>query len=249
MNARQQNILQVVNQRKSVSVNELAQLSGVSAVTIRQDLNALERNHYLKREHGFAVAVESDDVDTRMQNNFQLKKSLAEYAASLVADGESVFIEGGSANALLARYLADVRDITIVTASHYIARLLKDTACDVIALGGHYQKHSESVVGPLTRSGIQQVHFHKAFIGIDGFHADTGFTGRDMMRCDVVSAVLDKGIETIVLTDSSKFGLIQPYPLTAGRPIGRVITDGGLPAGYQRQLTDLGIRCDLVSAE
>ncbi|KAA9000674.1 DeoR/GlpR transcriptional regulator [Affinibrenneria salicis] len=249
MNTRQQNILQVVNQRKSVSVSELAQISGVSVVTIRQDLNALERGSYLKRVHGYAVAMESDDVDARMQTNFQLKKSLAEYAASLVAEGESVFIEGGSANALLARYLAQSRRVTIITVSCYIAHLLKDTDCDVIIPGGFYQKSSESVVGPLTRSAIQLVHFRKAFIGIDGYHEDTGFTGRDMMRSDVVSAVLDKGVETIALTDSSKFGLIQPYALTSQHQISRVVTDDALSAAYRASLAGLGIRCDIVTEE
>ncbi|MCG8709196.1 DeoR/GlpR transcriptional regulator [Brenneria sp. 4F2] len=247
MNTRQQNIIQLVNQRKSVSVCELAQLSGVSEVTIRQDLNALERNSYLKRAHGYAVAIESDDVDARMQTNFQLKKSLADYATTLIDDGDCVFIEGGSTNALLARYVANSKNVTIITVSHYIAHLLKDTDCDVITLGGLYQKNSQSVVGPLTRSGIQQVHFHKAFIGIDGYHPETGFTGRNMMRCDVIDAVLSKDIETIVLTDSSKFGLIQPYPISNDHQVSRVITDTRLSQEYQDNMASLGIKLDLVA--
>jgi len=246
MNLRQQNILQLVNERRIISVSELAQISGVSEVTIRQDLNILERRSYLKRVHGSAVAFESDDVDARMLTNFPLKKQLAEYAASQVNDGETVFIEGGSTNALLARHLAAMKKITLITVSHYIATLLKETECDVIILGGLYQKKSESVVGPLTRSCIQQVHFNKAFIGIDGYHGETGFTGRDMMRCDVISAVLAKGVETIALTDSSKFGQIQPYPLGSVGQITRVITDNLLSKEYQQQLKQQGIKVDLV---
>jgi DeoR/GlpR family transcriptional regulator of sugar metabolism len=60
------------------------------------------------------------------------------------------------------------------------------------------------------------VHFSKAFIGIDGWQAETGFTGRDMMRADVVNAVLEKGCEAIVLSDSSKFSVVHPYPLGPG---------------------------------
>lgn len=249
MNSRQQNILQLVNDRRTISVSELARISGVSEVTIRQDLNILEKRSYLKRIHGSAVAFESDDVDARMLSNFHLKKQLAEYAASQVNDGETVFIEGGSTNALLARHLATMKKITLITVSHYIANLLKDSDCDVIILGGLYQKNSESVVGPLTRSCIQQVHFNKAFIGIDGYVAETGFTGKDMMRCDVISAVLAKGVETIALTDSSKFGQIQPYPLAAAGQINRVITDNLLSREYQQQLRQKGIQLDLVGDE
>ena len=88
----------------------------------------------------------------------------------------------------------------------------------MILLGGIYQKRSESMVGPLTRQFIQQVHFSKAFIGIDGWQAETGFTGRDMMRADVVNAVLEKGCEAIVLSDSSKFNVVHPYPLGPIQP-------------------------------
>ncbi|WON78693.1 DNA-binding transcriptional regulator YciT [Serratia sp. UGAL515B_01] len=247
MNSRQQTILQLVNERRRISVGELARASGVSEVTIRQDLNLLEKRNYLKRVHGSAVALESDDVDARMMSNFVLKQKLAQYAASLVDDGETIFVESGSANALLARYLAERKRVTLITVSHYIAHLLKETDCDVIVLGGMYQKKSETVVGPLTRMCIQQVHFSKAFIGVDGYQAETGFTGRDMMRADVVNSVLAKGVENIVLTDSSKFGQIQPNPLQPMDQIGRVITDSRLALDYQFLLKRQGIKLDLVN--
>jgi len=98
------------------------------------------------------------------------------------------------------------------------------------------QKSSESVVGPLTRYSIQQVHFHRAFVGVDGWHPETGFTGRNMLRCDVVDAVLAKGAENYALTDASKFGQIHPYPLSSGYQVGHVITDKTLDAVTAEQL-------------
>jgi DeoR/GlpR family transcriptional regulator of sugar metabolism len=247
MNQRQQSILQRINEQGRASVGELAVMTGVSEVTVRQDLAWLEKRSYLKRGHGFAVAIDSDDVDSRMLVNFRLKQKLAQYAASLVNDGDTLFIESGSTNALLARYLGERKRITIITVSHYIAHLLKEAPCEVILLGGQLQKHSETVVGPLTRLCIQQVHFSKAFIGIDGFHAETGFTGRDMMRADVVNAVLAKGVENIIITDASKFGQIHPNPLTPLTAISRVITDTKLPAGQRALLEAQGIRVDCVA--
>ena len=229
-----------------VSVAELAKTTGVSEVTIRQDLNTLEKQSYLRRTHGFAVPLESDDVETRMMNNFTRKRELAEFAASLVSPGETVFIENGSSNALLARALADQKDTTIITVSAYIAHLLKDTACEVILLGGIYQKKSESMVGPLTRQYVQQVHFSKAFIGIDGWQPETGFTGRDMMRADVVNAVLEKNCEAIVLTDSSKFGAVHPYTLGPVTCFSRVITDDNLHSVVYSQLQQSGLIVDIV---
>lgn len=248
MNSRQQRILQTVIDKGRMSVSDLAKMTGVSEVTIRQDLNTLEKESYLRRTHGFAVPLDSDDVETRMMNNYTVKRELADFAASLVREGETVFIENGSCNALLARRLGEQRDITIITVSSYIAHLLKDALCDVILLGGIYQKKSESMVGPLTRQFVQQVHFSKAFIGIDGWQPETGFTGRDMMRTDVVNAVLEKGCEAIVLTDSSKFGAVHPYTLGAGNHFHRVITDTRLPTLAHTQLQQSGLVVNIVDA-
>ncbi len=229
-----------------MSVNDLARMTGVSEVTIRQDLNTLEKQNYLRRTHGFAVPLDTDDVETRMMNNYTVKRNLADFAASLVNAGETVFIENGSSNALLARKLGEQRDITIITVSSYIAHLLKEALCEVILLGGIYQKKSESMVGPLTRQYISQVHFSKAFIGIDGWQPETGFTGRDMMRTDVVNAVLEKGSEAIVLTDSSKFGVVHPYTLGPDERFQRVITDSALKPETHLQLQQKGLIVDIV---
>jgi len=246
MNSRQQNILQMVIDTGRVSVVELAKATGVSEVTIRQDLNLLEKMSFLRRAHGYAVPLDSEDVETRMMNNYALKRELAEFAASLVNNGETVFIENGSSNALLARTLAEQKDVTIVTVSSYIAHLLKETRSEVILLGGIYQKKSESMVGPLTRQYVQQVHFSKAFIGIDGWQPETGFTGRDMMRSDVVNAVLEKGCEAIILTDSSKFGAVHPYTLGPVDRFSRVITDEGLKEAHSERLQRDGLIVDIV---
>jgi len=246
MNARQQSILQMVIDQGRMSVGDLARMTGVSEVTIRQDLNLLEKQSYLRRMHGFAVPLDSEDVETRMMNNFALKRELAAFAANLVSPGETVFIENGSSNALLARALSEQPGVTIITVSSYIAHLLKETPGEVILLGGIYQKKSESMVGPLTRQYIQQVHFSKAFIGVDGWQYETGFTGRDMMRADVVSAVLDKGCESIVLSDSSKFGAVHPYPLGPSHKFNRVITDDNLSASQQQQLEMSGLTVNIV---
>lgn len=117
----------------------------------------------------------------------------------------------------------------------------------MILLGGIYQKRSESMVGPLTRQFIQQVHFSKAFIGIDGWQAETGFTGRDMMRADVVNAVLEKGCEAIVLSDSSKFNVVHPYPLGPIGRFNRIITDDNLNDAVHNQLTQCGLTVNIVN--
>ncbi|AHN25203.1 Transcriptional regulatory protein YciT [Gilliamella apicola] len=246
MNERQQQIIYKVNELNQVSVNDLAEQFNVSVVTIRHDLNFLEQNGYLKREHGYAVAVDSDNLDARMKIKFPLKQKIAEYAASLVNNDEHIFIEGGSTNALLARHLAYTRRITLITSSYYIAQLLKNTDLNVIVIGGEYQKKSESVVGELACLAIKHLHFDKAFIGIDGFLKTTGFSGRNQMRTELVNTILTKPCENIIITDSSKFGQKQPFKLKPIESIHRVITDQAINLNDEQYLTAKRIIVDKV---
>lgn len=115
MNPRHSQIVQMVNENKRIQVSDLSEMIGVSGVTIRQDLNYLESEGHLKRVHGAAIALQSDDIDSRLTVSFEIKQALANKAAGLVAPNETVLIEGGSANALLAKTLAERGDVTIIT--------------------------------------------------------------------------------------------------------------------------------------
>ncbi|MFM2665156.1 DNA-binding transcriptional regulator YciT [Vibrio mediterranei] len=236
MNSRQSEILNLVNDRTRVQVTDLSELTGVSGVTIRQDLNYLEQNGYLKRVHGAAVSLQSDDIDSRLEVHFDIKQQLANKAAALVAANEAVLIEGGSANALLARTLAERGDVTIITPSAYIAHLVRHTSANIILLGGVYQHQGESLVGPLTKLCIENIHFSTAFLGIDGFDIDTGFTSRDMMRADIADTIIQKKRRNIVLTDSSKFGQIFPSSIGDTSEISILLTDDAVPENMVKHL-------------
>lgn len=241
MNSRQNEILQIVNERNRVQVIELVNMIGVSGVTIRQDLNYLEKQGYLKRIHGAAVALQSDDISTRLEVRFDIKQALASKAANLVAPKETVLIEGGSVNALLARTLAERGNVTIITPSAYIAHLIRNSTVNIILLGGVYQHQGESLVGSLTKLCIENIHFSTAFLGIDGYHQDTGFTSRDMMRAEIADAIIKKNRRNIVLTDSSKFGQIYPSSINIIGSDFMLLTDNAAPKEDINYLQSQGI--------
>lgn len=246
MHHRHNQIVHIVNEQKRVMVKELSVSTGVSEVTIRQDLNYLEKQGFLKRVHGAAMCIQDDDVSNRMEICFDAKQELAEKAALLVAPGETILIEGGSANALLARVLSNRKDLTIITPSVYIAHLLRNSPVNIILLGGVYQHQSESLVGPLTKACIQQTHFSTAFIGVDGFHCDTGFTSRDMMRAEVVSEILAKNIRNVVLTDASKFGQIYSTSLGELKQFSTLVTNKEIPPQDITYLQSQGVETILI---
>lgn len=225
MNERQKKILHLINEQSKISVSELSSQLDVTPITIRRDLNFLEQNNYLRREHGYAVSIHEEKIDSRIQTNFLAKQAMAEFAATLIEENETIFIEGGSTNALLARLLTKRSDITVITMNTYISNILNDGLCNVILLGGLLQKESQSMVGPISRAALQYVNFSKSFIGVDGYTPETGFTGRDMMRSDTLNCVIQKCPHNIIMIDSSKFGLIYPNAISPKECIHQVITN------------------------
>lgn len=246
MNPRHTEIIQLVNKHSRMMVADLSEHTSVSEVTIRQDLTFLEKEGYLKRVHGAAIAIQSDDINERLTVRFNEKKKLAEQASQLIKSGETVMIEGGSANALLARILADRGDITIITPSASIAHHIRDSQATIILLGGAYQHQGESLVGSLTILCIEHVHFSTAFLGIDGYSQDSGFTSQDMMRADVAKAILDKNKRNVILSDASKFSQIYPTTITHGKNVSLLITNNDAPQADIIALQKQGVEVVLV---
>lgn len=204
---RQEKIISIVNERKKVEVNELAELLDVSKVTIRKDLDKLESKGFLHRQHGYAVLNNQDDINYRLAKNYDQKRRIAVKAAETVSDGETVMIESGSTCTILAEILAFQRqDITIITNSCFLANYVrKAETVKIVLLGGEYQKESQVNVGPLVRTVVDNFRVDKLFVGIDGFDPKRGFTGSDISRCDTARSIATAAKQTVILTDSSKF--------------------------------------------
>jgi DeoR/GlpR family transcriptional regulator of sugar metabolism len=244
---RQNKILKILGHDDQTSVKELAARLKVSAVTVRQDLNFMESEGLLKRIHGGAVFKDADDIDNRLGINFEKKIRIARKLSAFVHDGETVLIESGSANALLARELVNRRNITIVTPNVYIARQFrKNEQARIILLGGIYQHESESVVGKITRICIDQINYDKSFIGIDGYTAETGFTLRDLFRAEISSYIIKKSKEVFIVSDSSKFGKTELTSICYPSEIQHIATDNSLDQQFIAEFHQAGI--DLILA-
>lgn len=230
MNPRRAAILEHLSKNGQASVQELCALHGVSMVTMRRDLGDLEKEGFLRRTHGGAMLMESENIAHRLSINYEKKIDIARKAATLVRDGETVFLESGSANALLARELAG-RRVQVVVANLFVARQIKPgDLARVVVLGGMYQSDSESLVGSMARRGIAETFFTKAFIGMDGFTPESGFTNRDMDRAEIAAAAVERCPASYVLADSSKFGAMGMARICGLDDLAGVITNEDLAA-------------------
>ena len=247
MNERHNSILRILGQEGHTSVSTLSRMLKVSAVTIRQDLNTLEAEGLLKRVHGGAVLREADDLSDRLGINYEQKLAIARRVASCVTEGETILIESGSVNALLARELVKEKKVTIITTNVFIARQFrKEEKAGIILLGGIYQHHSESLVGRITRTCLDQLNIGKAFIGIDGYTSSTGFTSRDLLRAEISAYIVRKARDVYVVSDSSKFGREELSTICYPGDIRHLATDSNLEPAYLEEFRKAGIELILA---
>ncbi len=250
MHIRHSKLLSLVNQYNRIAVADLAKALDVSEVTIRKDLNILEKKGLLRREHGFARLTTSDDVGNHLSFNYEAKLRIARRAAESVHNGETVMIESGSCCALLAEEIAaNRRDVTIITNSAFIADYVrKYPHVRVILLGGEYQKESQVMVGPMIRSCVRDFYVGKFFVGTDGLN-ELGFMSNDLMRAEAARCMAERAEQTLVLTESAKFNLHGTVKLLTYNQVSALYTDDLADSSTLSKLHEQGIHVYPVSSK
>ena len=235
---REKEILSLLTERRKIEVTELSALLGVSQVTIRKDLDALEQMHLIRREHGWAALSSEDDINSRLAWHYEEKTRIAEKAAELVNDGDTVFIENGSCCALTALTIARTKkNVTIVTNSAFIADYIRrEGSVQIVLLGGIYQRESQCLVGPMIRDGAMNYNVRYCMIGTDGWNERIGFTNKDQMRAQAVRDMSASAEQVVVLTESEKLQSAGTVPLNLSRCQVSVITDADIAEDVKNTL-------------
>ena len=241
-------ILEIITAEKRVEVASLAERMGVSAVTIRKDLDALQAKGLIIREHGYAMLANPNDVSGRLAYHYDEKLLIARRAAELVPDEATIMVESGSCCALLVRVLADTKqNVTVVTNSAFIANYVRDSArVGCVLLGGTYQRDSQVMVGPLVRTCAQEFYVDHLFIGADGWIDGVGFTNADQMRADAVRSMAESAAEVVVLTESEKLDQRGAIPMRLPGKRISVITDEHVPETWYQSLERSGVAVTLA---
>jgi DeoR/GlpR family transcriptional regulator of sugar metabolism len=179
--------------------------------------------------------------------NHDKKLRIAQKLTDYVDDGETILIESGSVNVLFARELLKIKKVTIVTTNVYLARQFrKNEQARIILLGGIYQSDSEALLGEMTKTCIDQINLHKAFIGIDGYTSNEGFTSRDMLRAEISRYIVRKARDLFIVSDSTKFGRTEFTNICYPADIQHIATNSDLQAAYQKEFTEAGVELILA---
>ncbi len=197
-----------------VSIPDLSERLGVTAVTIREDLKLLEGRGLLRRVRGGALAAPGAERETALEVTSRThraeKSAIAAYAASLVESGHTVIIDVGSTTTALAEALPpDLRDVVVITNGLNIAMTLETApGVSVIVTGGTLRPLQHSLVAPMGTVLLKQLKADIAFVGCSGVDIDRGFTSANIAEAEIKQAMLDSASTAVFLADHAKIGKV-----------------------------------------
>lgn len=239
-------ILKRINLDRRVSVVDLSQVFGVSQVTIRADLEALSQESRILRTHGGAVLVEGTpelSLSLRKKQNIEMKDRIGEKAASMIADGEAIFLDTSSTALALTRYLKRHHELTVVTNSLAVAQSLLDApGVSVVMPGGMLQKDTFSLIGIEGINQLNRYNLQKGFFGANGIALREGLTDVDAAVAEVKKAMIRLCRERYAIIDSSKWGRVGLASFAAIVDLDGIITDNHAPADQIQEVQSLGIQ-------
>lgn len=243
---RRQRILDVARARGTVSARDLADAVGTSEVTIRRDIRTMAAAGQLRRTRGGAMIAQSlaheASSDEKALDAAAEKAAIAELAATLVRDGDSIILGPGTTTLALARLLVDRRNLTIVTTSLLIPAVFARTpSIEVVLTGGTIRPSIDAVVGPAAERSLRSLRADRAFLSGTGFNAAHGLTTPNLLVAATDQALVEAARQAVVLADGSKIGREAMFHTVAADRVHILITDPGADPDELERLSALGV--------
>lgn len=232
---RQARILDELRRSGGVRVTELTELLSVSDMTVRRDLDVLARKGLLAKVHGGATALETANAvevgfEAKKIREVEEKEAIAAHAATLVRPGMAIAITAGTTTWTLARHLAEVPDLTVVTNSLKVAEVLHhhERPDLTVVLTGGLRTPSDGLVGPVAVQAIRSLRVDMVIMGVHGFDQNAGLTTPNLMEAETNRALVESSRRLVVIADHTKWGVVTLAQIAPLRAVSTFITDDRL---------------------
>ncbi len=244
---RQNQILQLIARLSRISINEVCDTFSVSQATARRDLETLAGQGKIQRVHGGAIQVRQANPEppilVRSNEQQEEKKRIGRLAASLIEDGDAVFLGSSTTVLEVARNLGERRNLTILSNSLPVINLLAGLPeITLVSLGGVLRKSELSFIGHITEGSLAEVRADKVFFGVRAMSLEHGLTNDYLPETLTDRAILGMGGQVIIVADYSKFGRVSTAFLASLSSIHTLVTDRQAPTEFISALEQKGVR-------
>ncbi len=243
---RREAICALGRQKGALRVAELAESLGVTEMTIRRDLELLERKGLIERTHGGAIYNDRIGFEPQFAQKSALKQAekqaIGQLAASLIEEGDTVFVNSGSTTIEFLKHL-DIPRVKIITNNPLAPIHVHSESVNVIMTGGEIRRESFTLVGELAVKAIKGVYANKAVIGVDGFSIKYGLTNSTQAESWINRLmIMNTHGSVILVADSSKLGRVANFRTAALSAVSIVVTDAGMDPENIAEFDRLGIK-------
>lgn len=201
-------ILQLLKEQGIVKIQDLMEQTHSSESTIRRDLTQLEEEGYLKRIHGGASRLKSKISEPSMlektSKNLQEKIRIAQFAASFIEEGDSIFLDAGSTVTEIVPFLENKNIVVVTNGLMHIPKLLEH-GLKTFFIGGFVKETTNALIGRGALQSLENYRFDKCFMGVNGIHLEFGYTTPDQEEAMVKRKAIELSREAFFLADESKF--------------------------------------------
>ena len=232
---RQQNIMDYLEAKRSITIKEAAVLCGVSEATARRDLDDMAATGLLERTHGGAVLERERGTSLekvhgeKMKVMIPEKTKIATEAAKMVRDGYSIFLDSGTTTLLLAKQLQAFQNLTVVTHNLDIAYRIKlDATSNLVVTGGTRRDGYSVLVGPIAEETTRKLSVDIAFLGADAINPKDGVFNSNFVEIGIKRSIIACGESRVLLSDHTKFNRKALTKVCDIEEFDTIITDTGV---------------------
>ena len=250
---RRREIIRILRSDGRVSVDNLVQRFGVSAVTIRVDLGTLAKQGILVRSYGGAMLPQEPHreypLDIKETIHHAEKMRIARAAVKLISPHQTVILDSGTTTAEIARAIkrSEFDALTVITHALNIAAELADASTiSVIMTGGLMRHVSGSFVGPQAERFLSELHADHCFLGVDGLDPEVGLSTPDLLEAQINTLMMKVSNEVTVVADASKLGHRSLSVIGGMSSVKRLITDDRAEAAILEAIRQKGVEVIVV---
>lgn len=240
-NQRREKILELIREDGHAKVLELSRIFKVTEVTIRQDLERLEKEGLIKREHGGAILKNMDagvrNITLQNQKNMPEKMAIARKAVTFIQNGDTIILDSGSTTTEIAKLLTGFQNLTVITNALNIALILGAYPnINLVVTGGEFKAPTLSLTGQKAADFFQNLNVDKLFLATAGITLKSGLTYPSISDICVKRAMIESANDVYLVADSTKIGINSFASLGALSLINLLITDSKISEENKQML-------------
>lgn len=232
---------------------DLCDLLDTSEATVRRDLEWLEHKGILERTHGGAILSQrmlfEQEYQQRAQHHPEEKKRIGELAASLIGEGDIVFINSGTTATQVLQHIRADMHISVFTNNVSAVLEMGEPGFHYYLIGGEFQPRSNSLAGRFAIENLGQIYANKAIIGVDGISVKHGCTVPTNPEAEVVRQMIERTQgQVIVAADHSKWGVVSNFQIASINEINKLVTDEKMDSSAIESLAAHDVECLVTAA-